>query len=51
MAIAGPNQQGDQCADPTPNAIIRLMRLRDNGYTANLCGNGGRTGAPTTARR
>lgn len=38
--IAGPNQQGDPCADPTPNAVIRLMRLRDNGYTANLCNNG-----------
>ena len=38
--IAGRNQQGDDCGDPTPNAIIRLMRLRDNGHTANLCGPG-----------
>ncbi len=28
--ISGPNLGGAQCADPTPNAIIRLQRLRDN---------------------
>jgi hypothetical protein len=30
--FAGPNQAGATCGDPTPNAIIRLQRLRD---TAN----------------
>jgi hypothetical protein len=28
--IAGPNLSGKPCNDPTPNAIIRLQRLRDN---------------------
>ena len=28
--ISGPNLGGAPCADPTPNAIIRLQRLRDN---------------------
>jgi hypothetical protein len=28
--ISGPNLGGAICADPTPNAIIRLQRLRDN---------------------
>lgn len=28
--ISGPNLEGQICADPTPNAIIRLQRLRDN---------------------
>ncbi len=28
--ISGPNLGGLACADPTPNAIIRLQRLRDN---------------------
>ncbi len=28
--IAGPNLSGRPCGDPTPNAIIRLQRLRDN---------------------
>lgn len=32
--ISGPNLGGLQCADPTPNAIIRLQRLRDNDETA-----------------
>ncbi len=40
LGFSGPNQQGDDCGDPTPNAILRLMRFRDNGYTANLCGAG-----------
>ncbi len=29
--FAGPNLSGSACGDPTPNAIIRLQRLRDNG--------------------
>jgi hypothetical protein len=37
LGFAGPNMQGTQCADPTPNAVIRLMRLRDNGLPANGC--------------
>jgi hypothetical protein len=28
--IAGPNLVGKACGDPTPNAILRLQRLRDN---------------------
>lgn len=28
--ISGPNLAGRACGDPTPNAIIRLQRLRDN---------------------
>jgi hypothetical protein len=40
LGIAWRNQQGDDCGDPTPNAVIRLIRLRDNGMTADLCGAG-----------
>lgn len=29
--IGAPNLSGTICADPTPNAIIRLQRLKDNG--------------------
>jgi hypothetical protein len=29
-----PNQSGSQCNDPTPNAIIRFQRLKDNGGAA-----------------
>ena len=28
--ISGPNLSGRACGDPTPNAIIRIQRLRDN---------------------
>jgi hypothetical protein len=42
--IGAPNQVGTQCADPTPNAIIRLQRLRDNGGSACTY-NGDTTGA------
>jgi hypothetical protein len=28
--ISGPNLGGGQCADPSPNAILRIQRLRDN---------------------
>jgi hypothetical protein len=38
--FAGPNMQGDPCGDPTPNAIIRLMRYRDNGLPAGGCTGG-----------
>ncbi len=37
LGFAGPNQDGQICADPTPNAVIRLQRLRDNGLTT-ACG-------------
>jgi hypothetical protein len=32
--ISGPNLGGAGCGDPTPNAIVRLQRLRDNGNAA-----------------
>jgi hypothetical protein len=40
LGFAWRNQQGDDCGDPTPDAVIRMIRLRDNGMTANLCGAG-----------
>jgi hypothetical protein len=40
--IGGPNVDGTICnADPTPNAIVRIQRLRDNGGGANATANGG----------
>jgi hypothetical protein len=30
LGIGAPNQDGSICADPTPNAILRIQRLRDN---------------------
>ncbi len=33
LGFAGRNQEGEICTDPTPNAVIRLQRLRDNGLT------------------
>jgi hypothetical protein len=36
--IAGPNLAGTVCNDPTPNAILRIQRLRDNGAGANGIG-------------
>jgi hypothetical protein len=41
LGIAAPNQRGFQCADPTPNAIVRVQRLRDNNGTS--CGYAGST--------
>ena len=39
LGIGAPNQLGRPCGDPTPTAIIRLVRLRDNGRTgAGACG-------------
>jgi hypothetical protein len=32
--ISGPNLGGAACGDPTPNAIVRVQRLRDNGNAA-----------------
>jgi hypothetical protein len=31
LGFAAPNQEGTICADPTPDAVIRFQRLRDNG--------------------
>jgi hypothetical protein len=31
LGFAAPNQEGAACADPTPDAVIRFQRLRDNG--------------------
>jgi hypothetical protein len=35
LGFAAPNQEGTICEDPTPNAVIRLQRLRDNGGDCN----------------
>lgn len=41
LGFAAANQQGISCFDPTPNAVIRLQRLRDNGMTtAGTCAAG-----------
>lgn len=31
LGIGAPNSGGTICADPTPNAVLRIQRLRDNG--------------------
>jgi hypothetical protein len=33
LGIGAPNQSGFLCNDPTPDAIVRLQRLRNNGST------------------
>ena len=38
--FADTNQAGAICDDPTPNAIIRLQRLRDNGGTCHYSADG-----------
>lgn len=38
--IAGPNLAGAPCGDPTPNAVLRLQRLRDNALTTCFYGAG-----------
>ena len=48
LGFAWRNQQGDDCGDPTQNAVIRLIRLRDNGMTADLCGAAVPAPAPST---
>jgi hypothetical protein len=35
--FADKNQEGANCGDPTPNAIIRLQRLRDTNTNATIC--------------
>jgi hypothetical protein len=37
LGFAGRNQSGDLCAEPTPDAVIRFQRLRDNGLAAAQC--------------
>ena len=39
LGFSAPNQEGVACADPTPFAVIRLQRRRDNGANAP-CGHG-----------
>jgi hypothetical protein len=43
LGFSAPNQEGTlaPCADPTPNAVIRLQRLRDNGTPTVACNYGG----------
>src|SRR5207237_970916 len=36
--IGDRNQAGGACADPSPNAILRIQRLRDNGGTCHYAG-------------
>jgi hypothetical protein len=36
--LNGTGSNGKACGDPTPNAIIRLQRLRDNTETTNVLG-------------
>jgi hypothetical protein len=36
FGISGPNLAGRPCGDPTPNAIIRLQRLRDNNEPSTM---------------
>jgi hypothetical protein len=45
LGFSGPTQEGTSapCADPTPNAVIRLQRLRDNATPTVACGYGGTT--------
>ena len=36
--IGAPNQSGAGCGDPSPNAILRIQRLRDNAGTCHYAG-------------
>jgi hypothetical protein len=38
LGFAAPNQEGAACADPTPDAVIRFQRLRDNGGSCFYAG-------------
>ena len=51
--IGGPNLDGPAiCADPTPNAILRFQRLRDNGGgSGGGCNGGGCNYAGSTKTR
>jgi hypothetical protein len=39
LGIGAPNQEGVICADPTPDAILRIQRLKDNGFPGPPAGN------------
>lgn len=41
LGISGPNYEGIGCGDPSPNAVIRIQRLRDNG--GGICDYAGST--------
>jgi type II secretory pathway pseudopilin PulG len=41
LGIGAPNQSGFLCNDPSPDAIVRVQRLRDNG-SLTACGIAGR---------
>jgi hypothetical protein len=45
LGFSGPNQEGTSapCADPTPNAVIRLQRLRDSANPTAPCSYGSMT--------
>ncbi len=43
------NQEGQLCDDPSPNAILRIQRLRDNGGTCHYSKSGGNGIAVTTS--
>ncbi len=45
LGFSAPNQEGTSapCADPTPNAVIRMQRLRDSGNPTAVCGYAGST--------
>jgi hypothetical protein len=38
LGFAAPNQEGASCGDPTPDAVIRFQRLRDNGGACAYAG-------------
>jgi hypothetical protein len=42
LGFSAPNQEGTSaaCADPTPDAVIRIQRLRDNGTATAACAYG-----------
>jgi hypothetical protein len=43
LGIGAANQDGVLCADPTPHAILRIQRLRDNALTSGTCPYAGST--------
>ncbi len=45
LGFSAPNQEGTSapCADPTPNAVIRLQRMRDSGNPTAACAYAGST--------
>jgi len=45
LGFSAPNQEGTSapCADPTPNAVIRIQRLRDSANPLNACAYAGST--------